>query len=394
MAFFILFAGIVLSAAVRLFFIVNSLDVADVLKTHQVAQTILQGHNPYQSLWFAMYPPLNYYLEAATLYFSNLSSIPFHMLTKLWPNLADIAIGLILYKFLLQQNVKPIFASFWSLVFLLNPISIIISSAHGQVDSIPSMLVVLSVYFLTTKPVKPYFLWSALFLGLGIAIKPNPLMLLPLFILCLKSSVKQKIIFALVSITPIAVSVIPFLLQGTYQVITKVFNYSGVYDFGYMAVLRGLWFQQNANIWIPVSNELALTSKIIFLLGLIVLTLLFSKSRNLVKGILAIYLLFLGFYFGISAQYLSWILPFAVLERYKMTFLFSLTGIIALLGFYMFFGPDILLGKLSIISAFQSKYMPIYVIGNLALWITVVWWLIKITIDEICKVKSARKFRG
>ncbi len=387
MSLFILLAGIILSFVLRTFFAVNGLDVADVLKAHQVAQTILQGQNPYQSLWFAIYPPLNYYIEAATLYLSNASFIPFHILTRLWPNLADIAIGLILYKFLLKKNVKPILASTWSLVFLLNPISIIISSAHGQIDSIVSMLVLLSVYFLTIHSAKSYSFWSALLLGLAIAIKPNPLMLLPIFIVCKESNLRQKVLFILVSIAPIIISVIPFLLQGTYQVLTNVFSYSGVYDFGYMGVLRGFWYQQNANIWMSVSNELLLASKLLFLTGVIFLTFLFSKSKDLVKGILCVYLLFLGFYFGISAQYLSWILPFAVLERHKMIIPFSLTGVVALLGFYMFFGPDILLGKLSITAVFQSKYMPVYVVGNLTLWITIILWLGKIVIDQIKLVK-------
>lgn len=390
MSIFLLSAGLIISVLIRAFFIINGLDVADVLKAHDVAKIFLQGGNPYQSLWFATYPPINYYIETATLFLSNLSSIPFHILAKIWPNLADIITGLILYKLLLKQNVRPIYASIWSLVFLLNPISIIISSAHGQIDAIPSMLVLLSISLTNS-------FWGALLLGIAIAIKPNPLMFLPLFLVCKKSNFKQKILFALISLAPILISVIPFLLQGNYQILTNVFGYSGVYDFGYAALLRGYWFQQNANIWLAVSSEQLLVSKIVFLVGLFFLTLLFSKSKNLVKGIITVYLLFLGFYFGISAQYLSWILPFAILERNKMIYLFTFSGLIALIGFYLFFGPEILLGKFSTLSTFQSKFMPVYVLGNLILWLTILWWLAKSVTSEInliYRVKLPKKYQG
>lgn len=389
MSFFILFIGILISLSIRLFFALNSLDVADVLKAHQVAQVILQGQNPYQTLSFAIYPPLNYYLETITLFFSSISSVPFHVLTKIWPNLADLGISLLLYKFLLKKGIKPIPATIWTLVFLLNPISIIISSAHGQVDSIPSLFVLLSVYLLTFHSPKPFF-WSGLLLGLGIAIKPNPLMLLPIFIVSIKSSLREKIIFLIVSIAPVAISTIPYLIQGNLNVLANLFNYSGVYDFGYSAILRGFWFQQNANIWMPMPSELVLAGKLLFLATLAFLSFLFWKSKNLIKGILSVYLLFLTVYFGISAQYLSWILPFAVLERSKIIIPFTLTGLFALFGFYMFFGPDILLGNLTTITAFQSKFMPIYVIGNLMFWITIIWWLSKIILQQLTFNKTPR----
>ncbi len=93
---------------------------------------------------------------------------------------------------------------------------------------------------------------------------------------------------------------------------------------------------------------------------------------------MTVYLLFLGIYFGISAQYLSWILPLAILAKDKMIILFSITGTLALLGFYTYFGPDILFGKFWDGTAFQSKYMLFYFVGNLLFWLTILWWLIKI----------------
>lgn len=378
MSFFILFFGIFLSVAIRVLFILHGSDTADISKLHQIAEVILKGNNPYQVFDFTPYPPIGYYIEAATLFLSNLFSIPFHILTKILPNLADIMTTLILYKFLINQGVKPIKASFWSLIFILNPISIIISSAHGQFDSIPSLLVLLAIYILTFRSTKPYYLWSALLLGLAIAIKPNPAMLLPLFLVYNSGKLKQKFLFLSVSLTPMIISLAPYMWQSSREIMANVFGYSGVNDFGYAAIFRGFWYQKNANFWLPLTSQLLDVSKFLFLAGGVFLITLFFKSKHLTKACLAIYLLFLSVYFGISAQYLSWVLPLAILEKELLIIPFSLTGLVALIGFYMFFGPEILLGTLSMTTAFQSKYMLIYVIGNLTLWLTTLWWLIKI----------------
>lgn len=320
-----------------------------------------------------------YYLETTTLFFSNYLAIPFHILAKLWPNLADILIGLIIYRLLIRLKTKPLYASFWSLMFLLNPISLLISSAHGQIDSVTSLFVLLSIYFLTLKSnIQSYI--SALFLGFAIAIKPNPAIVLPLFIAYnyKKCVLKEKVVFISIIIIVVSFSLIPYIWQSFHEVLTNVFGYSGVYDLGYAAIFRSLWYQRNADYWLPLTKEFLDASKFLFLGGAILLTIIFAKSKNLVKACLAIYLLFLTVYFGISAQYLIWILPLAVLEKDRTVIFFSLSGLLALLGFYMFFGPEILLGKLSATTAFQSKYMSLYALGNLALWITTLFWLIKI----------------
>lgn len=377
MSTYILLLGIFLSILIRVFFVINGANVADIKLLFGMGDAVLKGLNPYVSLTYNSYPPLAVYIEALTILLSNISNIPFHILTKIWPNLADIIITLFLYKFLIRLNVKPIFASFWSLIFILNPISIIISSIHGQIDSIPSLLVLISVYLLSLSS-KPKFRLSALILGLAIAIKPNPLMLLPFFLIINKMSLRQGFTFVLTCISPIVLIFAPFILQNPQQILTKMFSYGGVNDFSYAAILRGFWYQQNAQTWLPQADQILEASKLTFILGAIFLLILLYQSKNLLKTCLAVYLLFLGIYFGISAQYLSWILPLAILSREKMVIPFSVAGTFALLGFYTFFGPDILFGKFSHGSAFQSKYMLIYFTGNLLLWITILYWLIKI----------------
>ncbi len=377
MSILILFIGIFLSVLIRTFFIINGTNVADIKLLFGMGETVLKGLNPYISLTYNSYPPLAVYIEAFTILLSNISNIPFHILTKIWPNLADIITTLLLYKFLISLKVKPVFASFWSLIFILNPISIIISSVHGQIDSIPSLLVLTSIY-LSSLSNKPKLRLSALILGLAIAIKPNPLMLLPFFLIIKGINLRQRLTFLLISIAPVIFTFTPFILQSPQQILVKMVSYGGVYDFSYAAILRGFWYQQNAQTWLPQTDQMFNSSKLAFILGTIFLLVLFSQSKNLLKACLAIYLLFLGIYFGISAQYLSWILPLAILCKDRMIIPFSIAGTFALLGFYTFFGPDILFGKYWNGMVFQNKYILLYFLGNLVFWITILWWFIKI----------------
>lgn len=390
MSTFILYIGIFLSVIIRVFFINNGTNVGDIKLLFGMGDAVLKGLNPYISLTYNSYPPIAVYIESLTILLSNALNIPFHILTKLWPNLADIIITLLLYKYLIRLKVNPFFASFWSLVFILNPISIIISSIHGQIDSIPSLLVLISLYFSSLSR-KPKFYISALILGLAIAIKPNPLMLLPFFLINNKTDLRQKFTFLLVCLTPITLTFISFISQNPQQILLRMLSYGGVHDFSYAAILRGFWYQQNAEIWLPHTDQFFEASKLAFILGCIFLLIAFYQSKNLLKVCLSVYLLFLGTYFGISAQYLSWILPLAILSRDKMIIPFSVTGTFALLGFYSFFGPDILFGKFWNGIAYQNKYMLIYFLGNLMLWCTIIWWLIRIIkqyIDTSFKIFS------
>ena len=374
----ILFIGIFLSIIIRTFFIINGLDVADVTKLHQMAEAILKGNNPYLLFNFANYPPIGLYIETAILFLSNLLGIPFHILTKILPNLADVITCFVIYKFLIKNHVKPVNASIWSLIYILNPISIIISAAHGHIYSITSLLTLLSIYIITSNSNKSSNLLSAILLGIAIAIKPHPVMLLPLFLVYRKMNLKQTLLFLFISLAPAIIPLIPYLWLTPHQTIVNVFGYSGIYDISYAAILRSLWHQQNAQIWLPQADQMLSLTKWTFIFGAIFLLVILSRAKDLLKSCLAVYLLFIGIYFGISAQYLSWILPLAILTREKMVIPFSIFGTFALLGFYLFFGPEILFGGFWHGAAFQSKYMLIYFVGNSLLWIIVLWWLIKI----------------
>lgn len=383
MAKYILLSGIAVSLIIRIFLIFESKHTADIYLMYNMGTAVLSGRNPYIDLDFNSYPPLAIFIEVTSLILSSILQLPFVFVFKFWPNLADFITAFLIYKILIRLKSRPLVAAFWSLVYLLNPVSIIISSAHGQIDSITSMFIILSVYFLTFFSAEKYFYLSAICLGIGIAVKPNPVMLIPPFLFYKKINKKRIIIFVFLLMLPLIITIIPFIRQNPLLVSSRILSYSGVNDFSYAAVLRGIWYQINAVTNIPLVPEFLAASKTVFITGGVLLTLIFAGTKNLAKACLTIYLLFLAVYFGIGSQYLIWVLPFAVITKDRMIFPYIVLAFLAQLGFYLFFGPDILMGKLSTIAPFQTKHIYLYFLGNLLLWLYISFWLIKLIKEHL-----------
>ncbi len=364
--------GIILSIVIRLYFIQNGSEVADIHSLREMGEITLKGGNPYLLLNYNSYPPLAIYLEIITIKLSMFFNIPFYILIKFWPNLADLITGLIIFRFLQRKYKNSYSPTVWSLAFLLNPISILISSAHGQIDSIPSLLVIMAILILQFKNSKVYLFSGAILLGLASLIKPNPLILVPVILIFLYQKTKslEKIIFLLLIFGTIFIFFWPFLKSNPQLILSKLFDYSGANDFGLSAVLRTNYFYHNATYQLPNTDELLKNSKIVFLIILAIFGILARKSKNLIRLCLTTYLLFITIYFGISAQYLSWILALAILEKDKMVIPFTIFGLIALLGYYFYFNPTILLAQFSNIQPYQFQFMIIYAFGNLLFWLT------------------------
>ena len=153
---------------------------------------------------------------------------------------------------------------------------------------------VISIFILTFYNTRLYL--SALFLGVAIAIKPNPVMLIPLFLFYKNLNLKQRITYLILVLTPLALTLFPFLGQNPQLVLSRILSYSGVNDISYAAVLRSIWYQINAETTLSLSSGFLNASKFVFGSGAVLIILLFAGSKNLAKACLAMYLLFLSTY--------------------------------------------------------------------------------------------------
>lgn len=116
----------------------------------------------------------------------------------------DIWLGCILLK--LYKNKKILY------LWLFNPISIYLIYILGNFDIVPSFLTVLSFYLIKNK--KQVF--GYLSIGIAIALKIYPVIFLPFLFFYDTKNIFKNIKFALISIIPLTLSVLPFVTQASF----------------------------------------------------------------------------------------------------------------------------------------------------------------------------------
>lgn len=121
------------------------------------------------------YPPLFIYFLSIFSAISNGNDAIFTVLVKILPILSDLFIGFFISQLAIKKKFSHHLVLFLTAMWLFNPMVLLDSSCWGQVDSFLTVFVLLSAYYLYRKK---YF-FACLFVGLGIMLKPQMIIFLP-----------------------------------------------------------------------------------------------------------------------------------------------------------------------------------------------------------------------
>lgn len=243
------------------------------------------------------YPSLMLYIVSVPRilfgFLFNFSTISFStiFLSRLPILLADFLILIILSR-LIKNNNKKILIYYW-----LSPVLIYINYVHGQLDVIPIAILFISLYLLF----KRRFSQSSIFLGLAIASKTSMIIVLPFYFAYLMHSktvdIKKLALNFLIIVTTFAVINTPYIFSSSF--FEMVFNNREqikIFDFRYD---------------FPNGNMLYFTP--------LAYLFLFIAAINLKGFSKDVYVMFLGFSFGVIALLVSpmqgwyyWIIPFFI----------------------------------------------------------------------------------
>lgn len=365
------------SFLIRFIPVLNGTNWTDLYE--QQAIPILKHLNIYSSTHKIFpYSPVSMFLPALCAKLSFLLNIPFSVIMKLPSVMADVCIDLALFVTLVKIGQKDAFK--WALLYAVNPVSILITAFHGNVISIATLFSFLS-YVVLLFGVDKYYRLSALLLGIAIGFRGYPVLLLPVFLLSLKISLRNKISYLLHASIPTALSFIPFIILDYKSVLREVFAYSGFPDYGIGAILRAVYSLQHNILAYGLPNNLigVLNDKTKIIFFIVYIGILFlSSGKKLITLIMAVFLAFYSVYSGISSQYFIWLLPFAFLIKDKMLKYYVILITWAMVNFYWLYHPYIIFGKLGTVKASLNTLLTGEVISLSLSWVLCLLWLVKL----------------
>lgn len=328
---------------------------------------------------------------------SKLLGCPQALLFKLPAMLGDLVVGVMIF-FMVERLVLPgskpsavgtepfwLGRPFWaSLAWLANPVPLLIGAGHGQFDSVALGFILVAAWYLEFSEHPRSDFASALSLGFAIAFKTWPIFFLPLFVMGLAGTT-ERLRYAALSLALPLLLLLPFIFScGPSEVFGTLF-YTGSSAFSMPESLRGFFFGVGAS---PQSYRAAAEAWRMF--GVAALSLAwmayllgswrFPLFAGLAFGTLTLYI----FAPGLAAQYLCWLIPFALLLPGKLALRHSFVCLAALLMSYGLFMPEAFLSE----GAWSPPQLPawfflIWAILNLGLWLYFVReWL---SLYRLCK---------
>jgi hypothetical protein len=323
-------------------------------------------------------PPLLILIDSLTYLASIASGISFAVLIKVWSIAADMGIIVLLWHWMGRDSGRGLRAA-W--IYALNPVSILVSGFHGQFDPVVILFVMASLFYLSrgdTRLEGDYYsrMTAYVLLGVGIALKDYPVLLLPFFLVLAARKNEEWKALTLILAPTVAVS-LPFVLADFHNFRDAFLKFSGSPDFGTGGVIRLIRFIAGGYNFASVSAEfpaLFLTvMKIAYLSfwGLLVVR-FYRKSENIVIYAIALYLGFFIIYPGISAQYFFWIIPLLIVMDDAPVWRYSLLCAVCMCLFYLAYFPRILVGRMPLdrVAGWLPHFsIASYLLMNLVLWV-------------------------
>jgi hypothetical protein len=306
---------LVVALVIRLAFAFGFFGSADV-NTYYNWPDYLRGGNIYRTFEVYHWPPPLIFVITGLDWLARLTGIPLYGLAALPPILADLATGVLIYRFAADEGLPDQRRVAVSALYLLNPVSILVSAMHIQFGSVYVLPVLLAAYLLVYLD-SPH--WSAFWLGVGLATMLIPMLFIPAFLAQLPSW-RKRLVFLVLCGLPLLVVSAPYLVQNPWLVTSGYLGYRSEYGIWGSSYLLS---EFTNNVWGGPGEGFRGYARAYGSYGLLLtyIVLGFTAFRRM-KLINALALTMLIFYLnptGFATQYVILLLPFVVLEFEQRT---------------------------------------------------------------------------
>lgn len=255
----------------------------------------------YPGLYFAFTVPA-YLVSGEDAYvYGVLLKIPFAFL--------DLGTGILLFRIARLVGGGQAISRIVTLAFLFNPFSVLITSVWGTNDPLPIFLTTLALFFLLRGREGDEYRtgWA---LGLGIAAKLYPILLLPVALATMQRVGKGLRLLALAGLIPVLTSA-PFLVTGAGSYFRVLFGFASGSEEG---ILDPHFTPLQAVEYIagPLPAELALVMAAVLILALLGTYRAVRRGRmDILSASLLVLLLASLLAVRWAQSYMLWMVPFA-----------------------------------------------------------------------------------
>ena len=234
-----------------------------------------------------------------------------------------------------------------ALLYAANPVTILISTLHGQFDVIPLFFLILSLNLLA----KNKEVFAILAFSFSILIKTWPL----IFVFIFLRSLRNKQLIPLILVFPLlGIAIYSYFFKvsplNIVKTISEYQGLQGIWGFGYI-------FKKKIFIYLFIFILLAYSC--------------FLKGKSLIQKSYQFLIFFFFSTLGFSVQYLSWIIPFLILEKKSKSIWLLIpmsTYIISIYSFWVFFPNSVIV---------PLWFISIQNLLGIALWICFgIYWCI------------------
>ena len=307
-------------------------------------ETFLRGHNPYQYyydnalLYSFPYMPLMLLSESlggAVIYFLNIGSVFLRNLIFKLPLLIFDLIGYFLYR---KMNIR---FKYVYIFYFCSPVILYSTYIHGQLDIIPTTLLLIAVYFVTNWRRKYNLVYAGVFLGLSLSTKLHIIAAVPIIFLYI--AVKKGYMEALKSMLIAAVVIALFYLP-----------------FGGSGIINTVIMNREQSLLFSVKLDYGTTQ---VLIPIVVLLVIYFKTYDLKYFSKDLLISMLGMLFAVfliiippMPGWFVWVVPFIALyfgfvsnDKYKVMAIYAAFNLLYLIYFiflhYTEYVDIIFLGK-------------------------------------------------
>lgn len=345
----------------------------DVMAWERYARVVNADKLHFYALTHVNWPPVIPWLCYFIKILSDLTALPFSTLIKIPSVTADCIVAVLIHKQAERISAPRESALAVSFLYALNPVSVLITSVHGQFDPLVILFCFLAWSLFEGHKKRTWL--SALCLGIGIAMKGFPVILLPLFLRRL-SNTKERLIYSSLALAPVALLFLPYLIVTPMPILRNVLRYSSrIGNWGYPLLAEIFNKRMHSRLLEEFIAASASYGKYILLWGLIVFYWL-DRSHTLLESVVSLFALFYTLTSGFGFQYLVWIIPFAIIEgNFPMKWYTLAATLWLIVSYAQIISPSFYASAVGLIG--ERTFWQAGVFFSLASWMACLFYLIR-----------------